>query len=210
MRMAAEIAGIGSEHYYRLLDLIDDDEAFFEYLRAIDLPTFKSVESYNEKIRKNLEERISILKSLRFEYLQDIGRFTLTITNENIKHVLLSDQICYVLGYEVGAPIHSGDIARYSCDLRGGVSHLCVYINDGVIENMIVGDHMTSLLQIVAISGKPGDVIEKHYDSPVFNRVVSKEISDITIEIRNMDGRPIPFDYGVVIVTLVFKRALVF
>ena len=75
---------------------------------------------------------------------------------------------------------------------------------------MIVGDRMSSLLQIVAISGKPGDIIEKQYDSPLFNRIVAKEISDINIEIRNMDGRLIPFDYGVVIVTLVFKRSLVF
>jgi len=91
-----------------------------------------------------------------------------------------------------------------------GVSHLCVYISNGIVENMIVGDRMTSLLQIVAITGKPGDVIEKHYESPLFNRVLAKEISDISIEIRNMEGRPIPFDYGVVIVTLVFKRSIVF
>ena len=91
-----------------------------------------------------------------------------------------------------------------------GVSHLCVYINGGIIENMIVGNRLASLLQIVAVSGKPGDVIEKHYDYPLFSKVLAKEISDITIEIRSMENRPIPFDYGVVIITLVFKRSLIF
>jgi len=75
---------------------------------------------------------------------------------------------------------------------------------------MIVGDKLASLLQIVAVSGKSGDVIEKRYDSPVFNRVVAKEIGDISVDIRSMEGRPIKFDYGIVILTLIFKRVVYF
>jgi hypothetical protein len=84
-----------------------------------------------------------------------------------------------------------------------------VYINGGVIENTIIGDTMASLLQVVAVSGKPGDIIEKTYDSPNFSRLTAKELSEVTIEIRSLEGRPIPF-IGVVIVTLMFKRMPMF
>lgn len=77
------------------------------------------------------------------------------------------------------------------------------------MENTIIGDKMSSLLQIVAVSGRPGDIIEKTYDNPNFSRVIAKEINDITIEIRSLEGRPIPFE-GIVIVTLVFKKAIPF
>ena len=90
-----------------------------------------------------------------------------------------------------------------------GVSHLCVYINNGVIENTIIGDTMASLLQVVAVSGKPGDIMEKTYETPNFCKLITKELSEVTIEIRSLEGRPIPF-IGVVIVTLVFKRLTIF
>ena len=113
------------------------------------------------------------------------------------------------MGFDVGNPIKNGDVAKYSCDLRGGVSHICVYIN-GVTEQMIVGDKLASLLQIVAVSGTPGDVIEKKYDSPLFSKVAARNIDEIEIEIRTLDGRLVPFDYGVVIITLMFKKLIVF
>ena len=116
----------------------------------------------------------------------------------------------YVLGYEEDKEIYSGDWARYSIDLRGGVSHICVYINNNIIENMIVGDQLTSLLQIVAVSGEPGDIVEKKYDSPLFSRIVTKEIQEIEIELQTLEGRLVPFDYGTTIVTLQFRKAIIF
>lgn len=91
-----------------------------------------------------------------------------------------------------------------------GVSHLCVYLTNGIIENMIVGDTMTSLIQIVPVSGSSGEIIEKRYDAPVLNKIIAKEIHEIGVEIRSLEGRPIKFEYGVVIVTLIFKKAIYF
>jgi hypothetical protein len=48
------------------------------------------------------------------------------------------------------------------------------------------------------------------YDTPMMSKVVAKEIYEIGIEIRSLEGRPINFDYGVVIITLVFKRLISF
>jgi hypothetical protein len=58
--------------------------------------------------------------------------------------------------------------------------------------------------------GGAGDINEMIYDTPVMSKLVTKEINEIGIEIRSMEGRPIPFEYGIVIVTLVFKRLISF
>ena len=153
---------------------------------------------------------VVIANFVRFEYNEDIGRFILRLQNKDIDYITLSDQLNYILGYEEGEQIRDGSIAKYACDLRGGVSHICCYINGGVIDEMIVGDTMTSLLQIVAISGKSGDIIDKKYDSPMLSRVISKELNEIQIELRTLEGRLVPFEYGTVIVTLIFKKVIVF
>jgi hypothetical protein len=75
---------------------------------------------------------------------------------------------------------------------------------------MIFGNTLASLLRVVAVTGAPGDVIEKIYDSPIFSKVLPREINEIEVEIKGIDGRFVPFDYGLVIVTLVFKKAIYF
>jgi hypothetical protein len=209
LRFAAEIAGIGSESYSKLINNVDNEEEFFKILRQDVYPGFVK-ENYDKKMLSEYEERLALLQSVKFTYQKDISRFILNIKNNSIQYVTLSEQIGYVLGYNGETPIKDGEIARYSCDLRGGVSHLCVYINDNLIDKMIVGDSLSSLLQIVAVTGKSGDLVEKHYDNIMYNKVIAREIEEIEIEIRSLDGRPIPFEYGVVIVTLNFKKVLYF
>jgi hypothetical protein len=90
------------------------------------------------------------------------------------------------------------------------VSHLCVYITGGILDNIIFGDQLSSLLRVIPVTGKAGEIKEMLYESPVLSKVLTKDISEIGIEIRSMEGRPIMFDYGVVIITLVFKRLINF
>lgn len=80
----------------------------------------------------------------------------------------------------------------------------------GILENVIFGDQLTSLLRVVPVSGVEGQIVEMIYDTPMMSKVTAREISEILIEIRNMEGRPIKFDYGVVIVSLIFKRSINF
>jgi hypothetical protein len=72
----------------------------------------------------------------------------------------------------------------------------------------MVGDKMASLLRIVTIKGEHEDIIEETYDTPFMSRVVASEVTEIGIEIRTADGRLLPFEWGSVIVVLVFKKAL--
>jgi hypothetical protein len=207
-----ELSEEGSDFYLELSNVIDNYDAFEHILKNENFeanPSRYENLSHLDPFQRDLRNILDLVKAVKFVYLEDLRRFGLEITNDKIKEVFLSDQICYVLGYDVGQPIKNGDISKYTYDLRGGVSHICVYIN-GVTEQIIVGDSLASLLQIVAVSGNPGDVIEKKYDSPLFSKVKSREIDDIEIELRTLEGRLIPFDYGVVIITLIFKKLIVF
>jgi hypothetical protein len=44
----------------------------------------------------------------------------------------------------------------------------------------------------------------------LFSKVKVKEFDEIGIELRTLSNRLVPFDYGVVVVTLIFKKLLVF
>ena len=55
------------------------------------------------------------------------------------------------------------------------------------------GDSLSLLLQVVTVSGKPGDIIEKRYDSPMFSRVKVKEVDEIGVELKTLTNRHVPF-----------------
>ena len=65
---------------------------------------------------------------------------------------------------------------------------------------------------MVSITGAiPGEYTEKIYDTPIFARVMPKEVSEIEIELRTMDnGRLVPFSYGTVMAVLIFKKTINF
>jgi hypothetical protein len=121
IKMAGEVAGIGTKQYLDLVEVVDNETEFYKLLKNTVMPTFLNRDNYNRKLREDFETKIGYAKGVRFVYQQDIGRFSLQISDDKIKQVNLSDQICYVLGYEDGKAIRSGDVARYSCDLRGGL-----------------------------------------------------------------------------------------
>lgn len=206
--LAQEFCEEGSEFYNLLIKNIENFTAFYEILNAEDFEKDPNRYINIEKLKEENRTK-SIIEGIKLEYLVDIGRFMIHITDADIAYIKFSDQLSYVLGFDRGEKIEDQRIAKYGCDVRGGVSHICCYIN-GVIEQMIVGNTLASLLQVVAISGKPGDIVEKKYDSPMFSKVSAREIDEIEIELRTLDGRLIPFDYGTVIITLLFKKIIVF
>jgi hypothetical protein len=90
-------------------------------------------EDYSSKSDQIKREILEIAKGIQFYYLDDLSRFKLKIANDQIENVVLSDQLSYVLGYEKGQVIGDGETAKYMVDLHGGVSHLCVYLNSGLM-----------------------------------------------------------------------------
>jgi hypothetical protein len=154
-------------------------------------------------------EILGIVKGIKFLYLEDINKVQIKFEHGEIKFVKLSAQINYMLGYEINKVLVNEEVAKYTCDLKGGLSSFGVYAK-GLTENIIMGNELVSLLRIVAVSGKYGDIVEKIYDSPIFSRILPKEINEIEIELRTTEGRLVPFAWGQTLVTLVFKKAVYF
>ena len=146
-------------------------------------------EDYAHKTKEEKEELLELVKGFRFFFAEQIGRFELKIFDPRISHVTLTDQLAYVLGYEQQQDIKSEDVAKYAVDLGGGVSHLCIYLNSGVIERMIVGNAFANLLQVIAVEGKSGSVIEKDFQSPLFHKIIAREVDLLDVEIRTLTGR---------------------
>ncbi|KAL3093247.1 hypothetical protein niasHS_005142 [Heterodera schachtii] len=146
-------------------------------------------ENYALKTREEKNELIELVKGFRFYFADELGRFTLRIFSDKISHITLTDQLAYVLGYEQQQEIHNEDQAKFAVDLAGGVSHLCIYLNSGIIESMIFGNTFANLLQVIAVEGTSGSVVEKDFQSPLFHKIVAREVDVLDVEIRTLTGR---------------------
>ncbi|KAL3114375.1 hypothetical protein niasHT_013665 [Heterodera trifolii] len=148
-----------------------------------------------------------IIDSVEIQYHLDFERFKIVFHDPAITGLSFSPQLGYVLGFEYPQNVRNSEIAKYGCDLRGGFSSFAVYSN-GLTENMIIGNSLSSLLRVVSVTGAvSGEYNEKIYDSPIYARVLPREISEIEIELRTMDnGRLVPFAFGTTMVVLIFKK----
>jgi hypothetical protein len=165
------------------------------------------LQQVKDKLIPSVEEESPI----EFKYLENIDRFKINFIDENITHLVLSEQLAYVLGFEKEAreEIGNGAIGKYGVDLNGGFSSFAVYAN-GLTRSVILGNTLSSLLRIVAVESHHGGIIEKIYDHPMFIPVLPREINEIEIDLRWMNGNYVPFEYGTVMVTLVFKKVINF
>ncbi|KAL3119389.1 hypothetical protein niasHT_003997 [Heterodera trifolii] len=159
----------------------------------------------------NLHMVKQIIEGVELQYHPNLDRFKAVFTHPRIEFISFSSQLGYVLGFENAQHVRNNEIAKYGSDLRGGFASFAVYAK-GLTENMIVGNSLSSLLRVVSVSGAtPGEYTEKIYDSPLYARVLPKEVLEIEIELRTMtDGRLVPFSYGTVLVVLIFKKVINF
>nr|CAD2192233.1 unnamed protein product [Meloidogyne enterolobii] len=167
---------------------------------------------FKEKTVTMIEENESHLKDLHsdieFEYLDSIDRFRVIFNDPEIRNITISSQLCYVLGFPMG-PLVNGQIGKYGIDLKGGFTSFAVY-SKGLTGTVIMGNTVSSLLRIVAVENRSGGVVERVYDQPMFIPVLPREINEIEIELRWMNGSLVKFDHGTVIITLMFNRMIRF
>nr|CAD2162041.1 unnamed protein product [Meloidogyne enterolobii] len=165
-----------------------------------------------EKTVTLIEEKDSHLKDLHsdieFEYLDSIDRFRVIFNDPEIRNITISSQLCYVLGFPMG-PLVNGQIGKYGIDLKGGFTSFAVY-SKGLTGTVIMGNSVSSVLRIVAVENRSGGVVERVYDQPMFIPVLPREINEIEIELRWMNGSLVKFDHGTVIITLMFNRMIKF
>lgn len=80
-----------------------------------------------------------------------------------------------------------------------------MYVYCDVLEHVLVGDTKSPLLRIVQVDGKGNDTVHARYEKPIYVPLQKKHFESIEIDIRTDTGKPIPFEYGKVIVTLHFR-----
>lgn len=100
---------------------------------------------------------------------------------------------------------HVGYFGKKMIDLNSKYHSIYVYSN--IIKNVIVGDSLSPLLRIVPGRGKDGDYIQNVFNTIYYYNVALDRADHIEIELRNVEGELIPFEYGNVNVVLHFKIA---
>jgi len=178
-----------------------------------DLRRCSSVDNYG--LIEDLQQWIAIFRSppISFTFSTDIQRFELVSDHAYVRYIELSEQLAFILGFPervinnfavMSAPTNQHR-AKFMPDLSGGISALYVYA-PGLIEPTIVGDCTAPLLRVVIVRGMADEVMEDTYVAIQYHRLLTKEISEIQVDICGANGKPMPFQYGNCILTLHFKK----
>ena len=140
-----------------------------------------------------------------FKIAHDVldGRITITIAAG--MRVTLSPSLMTLLGFdktEFTSGKHTGN--RMVDVLQGFYS---IYLYCPLVEPRMVGDVRVSLLRIIPIKGKPGNIISKEFQPIHYVPLLQRQFQEIEIMLRDDTGKPIPFERGKVVVTLHFRRS---
>lgn len=135
----------------------------------------------------------------------DLQKFTFKIDSQHIKEIRMSDQLAYLLG-SVSKTRQTSGPAEFPPELRGGIDCMFVYAPN-LVEPTIIGNTLAPLLRIVKVKGKQGQMVEETLLNPEYRRVIDKQISEISVEIRDNSGRLIPFQSGDLIAILNFRKS---
>ena len=93
-------------------------------------------------------------------------------------------------------------------DLLGDIHALYVYAPQ-LVEPTLVGDETAPLLRRARVKGSPGEMVEDTFLTPQYHKVLEKQLSDVSIQIRTGTGRLVPFNWGECILVLhVVKTSL--
>ncbi|KAL3087856.1 hypothetical protein niasHS_009594 [Heterodera schachtii] len=121
----------------------------------------------------------------QFNYDVNKNRFVLNTDQRYVKKVEVSPQLAYILGFNNTEFMQAEKEARFVPDMSGGVSSFHVYTPD-LIEPMMIGDVTAPVLRIVTIRGNPDQVIEEQFFAIQYHKLLSKEVSEILIEIHQI------------------------
>ncbi|KAL7079238.1 hypothetical protein ACQ4LE_001591 [Meloidogyne hapla] len=87
------------------------------------IPTEEIYEEYEEQTDNIIEEKEAqgqdLHSVIEFDYLDSIDRFRAVFNDPEIREIVISPQLGYVLGFPAG-PVVNGQIGKYGIDLKGG------------------------------------------------------------------------------------------
>jgi hypothetical protein len=135
-------------------------------------------------------------------------RFRVWMESKFVERVEMSAQLAYIMGFSHPILTKTTE-APFVPDMKGGVSSFFIY-SPGLIEPVIMGDVTVPVLRIVNIRGLADENVEETYMPIQYHKLLVKEISEITIQIRTPSGALMPFQYGTCTLTLHFKKNIYF
>jgi hypothetical protein len=150
-------------------------------------------------------EYTTLAKYLEFKYSSEAQRFHLQLHSTlEIESVEISQQLAYTMGFHKTKLERSG-FAKFAPDIKGGISSLYVY-TPNLIEPVIIGDTIAPVLRIVNVKGARDEMVEDVFLGVQYHKLLVKEVSEISVELRTPAGQLVPFNYGCCTLTLQFKK----
>lgn len=173
------------------------------------LPQYVDNTDFYKKNAGHLRKTAEVLKNSLLHVSEDADhRLMIKFDKNLISHIELSDEIAQVMGFRDKTPIYHLDKAEKMPDLHAGVHGFIVYERSGLIGTSIFGDVLDSVLAHITVRGKPGQVIEERFNPLTWVPVQAREIDELKFEIKTQFQKKMPFQWGSIFMTLVFKRAL--
>lgn len=144
--------------------------------------------------------------SVKFSFLKQTDRIRIQARNSNENIVVLSWELMEFMGFrEKVIAKKEADLIGYNAfDVNRGLNFMYVYCD--VASDSVVGDTRASLLRVCNVYGKHGRVVHIAYERPHYVPVGRREFGTIGITINNEVGDPMPFEFGISMVTLHFRR----
>jgi hypothetical protein len=97
-------------------------------------------------------------------------------------------------------------IALRSAELNAGLHSIFVYSN--IVEHYFVGNSFAQLLRLVEVPNNSnyGEQVVLRYDQPHYIPLQTHSFDTIQVELKDDTGENIPFEFGRVIIKLIFKK----
>ena len=169
---------------------------------------YLNVQQLNAELQRARDEWSDTHAAARFSVTQDEESRRSIITCKNVKIEFTGKDISRVLGFEDEGDtaweerMESPNVAQFLQDFSA------LYCYSDIVDFQYVGDTRAQLLRIVPVTGRTGQVVYHHFDSPLYVKVVRSVFQTIEIEIRQDSGGLVEFSYGKVVLVLHFRKAI--
>lgn len=151
------------------------------------------------------DELIEIMKSLSITYVPEIRRFTFNSSHPSVLGIEISRGLAYAMGFPTEDLIQKGGISKW--DPAQYISDIAIFAD--FVEPSIVGENLEPLLDVVSVDGavsKYRTKIERTFGVPNFCRIGVRELNEIRLSLRTINGKPIPNLTDTIICKLLFRQ----
>jgi hypothetical protein len=175
---------------------------------AVTPGAYLNVQQLNAELQRARDEWSETHTSSRFSITQDEESRKTVITCKKMKIAFLGKDISRVLGFDDEEDTawdertESPNVAQFLQDFSA------LYCYSDIVDFQYVGDTRAQLLRIVPVTGRTGQVVYHHFDSPIYMKVIRSVFQTIEVEIRQDTGELVQFSYGKVVLVLHFRRAI--